>query len=313
MRTMQQQQLMLQMRMQEAQINNLDASSNKMNSETEGTGLNNYWLGATMQDRIESVGLGNKNVAADTRVKSADATLREQLNGFYAENPDFAKAIAESQSKMNQQIEANIDSIKKNIALMDSEIGYKKAQTRLTAEQEVWTAIQSSYTETQRSCLMDQNLRDNYQSPSYLLHAMKNVANDAELDDASRAEALAFLSQLYNENSHVIDQKRQFDQQDKMQDKDIALGKYQTKMNATTTIVGHVTNAGNEALERAHKKQENEKDRALRRDLEHARSQSVERERFKDRQHQTSERQDHEWWNDNHQYRNGGRGNVYGD
>lgn len=181
-------------RMKQAQIGLMESESNNLDSDTEGKDLQNDFF-RNVKDLKEQMTNGEYNQML-------------QLQQYYKDNPELLKAVADSQAVLNEKI--NIESAKM-LAEMDeiaSAVGRNKSETRLANEKALTEQLNRCLTQAQINLLKDQNFRENYSNPSYLVYQSYRIEH-SNLSDSEKDEQLAFIRQCLDECSNYSVQQRQ--------------------------------------------------------------------------------------------------------
>ena len=237
----------MQAQLQKAQIDNLRAQNDnivadtrKKEVEVENTALDNVFLANTMDSRVSQSQSTSEKVGVDVELSKEELWLKQKMNANYAEHPDWLEAVQSAQKYLNEQVDANIDVLKANVNLIHAQVRNVNQNTRLQAEQEILTAIESMYTEAQREVLLDKNVREHWNDVGFLIKEMDSVENDTEITDEERNEQLALLRRMYDEASGVAEQKRDFEQQDKVQDKNLQYKYIELTYRGVDSVIGEL-------------------------------------------------------------------------
>lgn len=166
-----------------AQISNIESQTRKNDSETEGNEINNTFLGAVNDLKIKLTNDQYNNAI--------------YLQGYYADNPELLQAIADEKHLNNQNIIANYDNLVKNLDYLDSAIAKNHGERSYLARKQLSLDVQDMFTRENILYLRDQNLRENYRSPGWLIDEMKRVS-DSNLDSKTKTSRLSLLSSMYD-------------------------------------------------------------------------------------------------------------------
>lgn len=222
----------LQMRMQEAQINNLDAQTGKLKSETAQVDINTSFLGDTYQDRKDDISLGNQLKSMDLKLSKEDLEVKQRLNTYYNDHPESFAAIQDAQIEMNKnlgkmrelmdvqkkQTQAGTNKINKEIELLDYDEYFKQAET--------------AFTTAQMEVLRDRNFQEHFNDPSWLLREIEYAQND----NADPSE-IALLRQCYDEISGKQSQLREFKNKEELQKNELDFKYVQLGEQAFTDVL----------------------------------------------------------------------------
>lgn len=201
---------------------NLQKSQQDLNeSNAEKTDLDNLFFRDSYTERLNKVGLDNEQLRNTIGLSKEDLWIKQQVNGYFAEHPDWVQAMAEKEKVINDNLLKQREVMQKNISLLSAQTKNVDQDTRVKAEQEIKTAIESAYTETQREYIMSKQWRENYNNPSWLINEEKRILHDDSYSIEEKIELGVLCRQAYAECSGYASQSRQFGHDLEMQENEL--------------------------------------------------------------------------------------------
>lgn len=144
---------------------------------------------------------------SDTYETNVGATNTENLkkqgiNQYFLDNPDFMKEVSQCQQVFNDNLRQKLKESNATINEINQRISKMTDEQKLIRAQEALTDIQNCYTTKQLEVLEDENFRNNYSNPSWLLNRI-----DDAIDNNEDAEIIALYRKCYEETSPLHKQK----------------------------------------------------------------------------------------------------------
>lgn len=192
---------------------------NETNSEK--VDLDNLFFRDSYAERLDKVGLDNEQLRNSIGLSKEDLWVKQQVNGYFAEHPDWIQAMAEKEKIINDNLQKQREVMEKNISFLSAQTKNVDQDTRVKAEQEIKTAIESAYTETQREYIMNKQWRENYNNPSWLINEEKRILHDDSYSIEEKIELGALCRQAYAECSGYASQSRQFNHDLEIQENEL--------------------------------------------------------------------------------------------
>lgn len=233
---------------------NLQQSQSELNeSQTEKTNLDNLFFRDSYDMRLDTVNLSNEQVKTQTGLSKEDLWLKQQVNGYYAEHPDYIQAISKKEKLIADNLMSQKDVMLKNIALLESQRKNVDQNTRVQAEQEIKTAIESAYTEIQREYLMSKDWRENYKNPAWLLHEQKRILTDDSMSIEEKVDKGVLIRKAYDECSDYVSQSREFVQQSELQENELDFKYIELTQRGADSLINDFLTYSNERRRQAYK------------------------------------------------------------
>ena len=169
-----------------AQIKNLESQTRKNNTESDRNDIENTFLGSVNDLKIQLTNEQYQNAI--------------YLQGYYADNPELLQAVADEKHLQNQNIIANYDNLVKNLEYLDSSIAKNHSERAYLTRKQLSLDVQDMFTRENILYLRDQNVRENYRSPGWLIDEMARIQKSDMADDV-KIQRLSILSSMYDQAS----------------------------------------------------------------------------------------------------------------
>lgn len=230
-----------------------DSQKDLNESQAEKTNLDNLFFRDSYDMRLDTINLSNEQVKAQTGLTKEDLWLKQQVNGYYAEHPEYIEAISKKEKLIADNLSTQKDVMLKNISLLESQKKNVDQNTRVQAEQEIKTAIETAYTEIQREYLMSKEWRENYKSPSWLLHEQKRILTDDSMSIDEKIEKGVLIRKAYDECSDYVSQSREFGQQLELQDNELDFKYIELTQRGADSLINDFLTYSNERRRQQYK------------------------------------------------------------